>query len=192
MAISQRICIDVQRERAHSRSTLNEEFRTAETASRAHNFDVWFSLSLCTVIRLFSCCHWSQKITSKESSSLVESSRHLTLNQLTYCWEVISCWKWLILLFVKIILQDISASLWSCATGEGSFSCYTKWGFQSYRDRQQGTHFWCLIFVFSLHCYQVIFMLSLVPKKDIKRKLFSCRIQPSSHFKPTDILLKSY
>ena len=192
MAISQQVCIVVRRERAHSRSTSNEDFRTAERASRARKFDVWFLLSLCTVITLFLYRHWSQTMTSKENSSLVESRCHLILHQLTSCWEVISHRKWLILLFVKYILQDISASLWSCATGEGSFSFYTKWGFQNRRDRHQGMHFWCLIFTFSLHYCHIIFMLSLVPTNDIKRKLFSCRIQLSSQFKATDILLRSY
>ena len=191
-AISQRVYVVVRRDKARSHSTSNEDSRTAESASRARTFDVWISLSLRTVITLFLWCHWSKKMTSKESPPLVESRGHLTLNQLTSCWEVISCWKWLILLFAKYILQDISASLCSCATGQGSFSFYTKWGFQNCRVGQQGTHFWCLIFIFSLHCYHVVFVLSLDPKNDIKRELFFCRIQPSSYFKQNDILLRSY
>ena len=169
-AISQQVNAVLQRDKAHSHSTPNEDARTAETASRARTLDVWFSLSLCTVIMSILCCHWSQKVTSEESSSLVESSRHLTLNQLTSCWEVIRRWKWLILLFVKNILQDISASLCSCASGQGSFSFYIKRGFQNCRDRQQGTHFWCLIFTSSLHCYHVGFYVVIGSKKWHQKK----------------------
>ena len=163
--VSQQVYIVVRRDKAHSRSTSNEDSRTAESASRARTFGVWFSLSLCTVITLFLCRHWSQKMTSKESSSLVESSRHLALNQLTSCWGVIRCWKWLILLFAKNILQDISASPCSCETGQGSFSFYIKRGFQNCRDRQQGMHFSCLIFTFSFALLPRCFGVVIGPKK---------------------------
>ena len=92
-AISQRVHVVVRRDKAHSRSTSKEDSKTAETASRARNVDVWFWPYLCTVITLSFWCHWSQKMTSKESPSLVESSRHLKLEQLISRCEVICRWN---------------------------------------------------------------------------------------------------
>ena len=53
---------------------------------------------------------------------------------------------------------------------------------------QKLTELWLLEFNLSLHSRYVVIMLSLVPNNDIKRKPFSCRIQPSSDIGTTDSL----
>ena len=109
-AISQRVYVVVRRDKAHSRSTSKEDSKTAETASRARNVDVWFWPYLCTVITLSFWCHWSQKMTSKESPSLVESSRHLKLEQLISRCEVICRWNDCFCVLCKNILLANSVS----------------------------------------------------------------------------------
>ena len=52
---------------------------------------------------------------------------------------------------------------------------------------QKLTELWLLDFTLSLHSHYVVVMPSLVPNNDIKRKPFSCRIQPSSDIGTTDI-----
>ena len=59
---------------------------------------------------------------------------------------------------------------------------------------QKLTGLWLLEFNLSLHSHYhyVVVMLSLVPNNDIKRKPFSCRIQPSSDMGTTDVSLRRY
>ena len=57
---------------------------------------------------------------------------------------------------------------------------------------QKLTELWLLDFTLSLHSHYVVVMPSLVPNNDIKRKPFSCRIQPSSDMGTTDVSLRRY
>ena len=55
-----------------------------------------------------------QKNDTKRKPFFCRIQASSALNQLTSCWEVISCWKWLILLFVKNILlaNSLAKSRW--------------------------------------------------------------------------------